>query len=144
MARVAVPLADHLPIDLRELAVVLAFLIGPVREVVDDPLEVQDPQVRSLDGVRAQRFGEGRRIRSGRIAEPIQGIVARIVEDPTGESTYVDIALRFEQSLPAPLQQGLKGRVDVELDEVSPATLILKSAGMIGQASDQTPNVVNN
>jgi hypothetical protein len=74
----------------------------------------------------------------------IPGSVASVSEDTTGEVTRVEIALRLEQTLAAPLQEGLKGRVDVEMDRVSPARLILRSAGMVGQANGQSPSVADN
>jgi membrane fusion protein (multidrug efflux system) len=73
----------------------------------------------------------------------IPGIVTTVSEDPSGEQTVVEIALRIEQTLPAPLQEGLKGRVDIELERVSPATLILRSASMVNK-DDVEPGVANN
>jgi membrane fusion protein (multidrug efflux system) len=74
----------------------------------------------------------------------IPGIVSRVSDDPSGDLTFVEIALRFEQALPAPLQEGLKGQVDIELERVSPATLILRSAGMVNKANAQGPGLANN
>jgi len=80
----------------------------------------------------------------GALNGPIPGIVSRVSEDPSGELTLVEIALRLESSLPAPLQEGLRGRVDIELEQVSPATLILRSAGMVNQVNGQGPTVADN
>jgi membrane fusion protein (multidrug efflux system) len=80
----------------------------------------------------------------GALNGSIPGSVTRVSDDTTGELTRVEIALRYEQTLPAPLQEGLKGRVDVELEEVSPAKLILRSAGMVSQANGQSPGVADN
>jgi hypothetical protein len=75
---------------------------------------------------------------------PIPGIVSRVSEDPSGELTLVEIALRLESSLPAPLQEGLKGRVDIELERVSPATLIMRSAGMVNKVNGNGQGATNN
>ena len=75
---------------------------------------------------------------------PIPGSVTSVADDTTGDLTRVEIALRLEQTLPAPLQEGLKGRVDVEMEQVSPAKLILRSAGMVNQANGQSPGVADN
>jgi hypothetical protein len=37
--------------------------------------------------------------------------------------------LRLDAALPIPLQHGLPGTVEVEVDHVSPATLVLRTAG---------------
>jgi hypothetical protein len=74
----------------------------------------------------------------------IPGIVTGVSEESSGELTVVEIALRFEHALPAPLQEGLKGRVDIELEQVSPATLILRSASMVNKANDNEPGMENN
>ena len=74
----------------------------------------------------------------------IPGIVTGVSEESSGELTVVEIALRFEHALPAPLQEGLKGQVDIELERVSPATLILMSAGMVNKVKDLGPGVANN
>jgi membrane fusion protein (multidrug efflux system) len=79
----------------------------------------------------------------GALNGPIPGIVSRVSEDPSGELTLVEIALRLEHSLPAPLQEGLKGRVDIELERVSPATLIMRSAGMVNKANELDPGAAN-
>jgi hypothetical protein len=74
----------------------------------------------------------------------IPGIVTTVSDDPSGELTVVEIALRIEQTLPAPLQEGLKGRVDIELERVSPATLILRSASMVNKTNDNEAGMANN
>jgi len=79
----------------------------------------------------------------GALNGPIPGIVSRVSEDPSGELTLVEIALHLESSLPAPLQEGLKGRVDIELERVSPATLIMRSAGMVNKANELDPGAAN-
>ena len=68
----------------------------------------------------------------------IPGIVARVSDDSNGKLTVIEITLRFEQSLPAPLQKGLKGQVDIELEEVSPATLkcLLEGFGILTSLDD--------
>ena len=79
----------------------------------------------------------------GALNGPIPGMVSRVSEDTSGDLTLVEIALRLERSMPSPLQEGLKGRVDIELERVSPATLILRSAGMVNQVDSQSPSQAN-
>ena len=60
--------------------------------------------------------------------------VARVAHDTTTEGKLVEITLHPEESLPAPLEEGLKGRVELELERVSPAILLMRSAGLINLA----------
>ena len=70
-------------------------------------------------------------------AAPISATVARVTPDATAGQTYVELVLRLDHRLPAPLHSSLQGRVDIELERVSPATLILRSAGVITPSTNQ-------
>lgn len=73
-------------------------------------------------------------------AGPIPAVVARVVPDPSADQARVELALRLDRRLPAPLQQGLKGRVDIELERVSLATLVLRSGGLADQNQGRNAN----
>ena len=68
---------------------------------------------------------------------PIPAMVAHVNPDPTSDRTYVEIVLRVDQTLPAPLEQDMKGRVDIELERVSPATLVMRSSGLANSGSNR-------
>jgi hypothetical protein len=43
----------------------------------------------------------------------------------------VELALLPDSAPPIPVQHGLPGTVEVEVDRVSPATLVLRTAGLL-------------
>jgi membrane fusion protein (multidrug efflux system) len=73
-------------------------------------------------------------------AAPIPAVVARVNPDPATDGARVELALRLDSGLPAPLQQGLKGRVEVELERVSPAILVFRSGGLVDQTQGRNNN----
>jgi hypothetical protein len=70
-------------------------------------------------------------------AGPIPAIVTGVSPDPTADQARVELALRLDRSLPVPLQQGLKGRVEIELERVSPASLVFRSGGLVNPSTIQ-------
>jgi len=68
---------------------------------------------------------------------PISAQVSRVTNDSPSEGQQVEIILVADGSQAAPLAQGLTGRVEIELEQVSPATLILRNAGMMKQSNSE-------
>lgn len=75
--------------------------------------------------------------------EPIPAMVASVADDTTAEGNHVEITLHPEESLSAPLKEGLKGRVVLELDQVSPAILLMRGAGMTNQAEGNSQEIID-
>lgn len=57
--------------------------------------------------------------------------VARVAEEPRGGRIRVELAARPDRRSRLPLQHGLPGTVEVEVERVSPATLVLRAVGKI-------------
>lgn len=70
-------------------------------------------------------------------AGPVPAIVSDVSADSATHQTRVELALRPESSLPAPLKEGHTGRVDIELETVSPATLVFRAGGLVTQPTNQ-------
>jgi hypothetical protein len=68
---------------------------------------------------------------------PLPAIVASVDPDIDANQTRVELALRPEGSLPAPLKLGKTGRVEIELERVSPATLVFRAGGLVNHDTDQ-------
>jgi hypothetical protein len=67
-------------------------------------------------------------------AGPIPAAVSDIATQPDTDQVQVELVLRVGHGLPAPLRTGMKGRVEIELERVSPATMVLRSGGLVDQA----------
>jgi hypothetical protein len=63
--------------------------------------------------------------------------VASITPDTHAGQTRVELALRPVSALPAPLKPGLTGRVEIELERVSPAAYVFRAGGLVNHATDQ-------
>jgi membrane fusion protein (multidrug efflux system) len=63
------------------------------------------------------------------------GAIAAMVASVAGEvrngQVRVELAIRPDPAPPIPVQHGLPGTVEVEVDRVSPATLVLRTAGLL-------------
>jgi membrane fusion protein (multidrug efflux system) len=59
----------------------------------------------------------------------IRGRVARVAREPRGNLVRVEILLTSEGGSSVPLVHALPGSVDVEVERVTPATLLLRTAG---------------
>ena len=57
--------------------------------------------------------------------------VARVAEEPRGGRIRVELAARPDRRSRLPLQHGLPGTVEVEVERVSPAVLVLRAVGKI-------------
>jgi membrane fusion protein (multidrug efflux system) len=55
--------------------------------------------------------------------------VERVADETREEGVRVELALLEPSAFPAPLDHGLPGSVEVEVEEVSPAELVLRAAG---------------
>ena len=67
-------------------------------------------------------------------AGPVPAIVAEVSSFDDNQSR-VELALRPEGRLPAPLKEGQAGRVEIELERVSPATLVFRAGGLNNDAA---------
>jgi hypothetical protein len=70
-------------------------------------------------------------------ASPLPAVVAKVTTDSDASQTRVELALRPVRSLPVALKQGQAGRVEIESEQVSPATLVFRAGGLANQATDQ-------
>ena len=52
------------------------------------------------------------------------------------DQVQVQLALQPEEDLPVPLAEDVKGRVEIEVDRVTPASVTLSSGGGLGPASN--------
>ena len=77
---VPVPLAQHLVVQLLELAVVLALLVGPLPEVGDDAFQVRDPVLAGPHRIVAQRLSGGGRVVLAASAVPVHRIVGLFLD----------------------------------------------------------------
>ncbi|HEX2076084.1 MAG TPA: HlyD family efflux transporter periplasmic adaptor subunit [Longimicrobium sp.] len=59
----------------------------------------------------------------------LEGRVARVAREPRGGKLRVEIVLSGEAPPAVPLMHALAGSVDVEVERVTPATLLLRAAG---------------
>ena len=59
----------------------------------------------------------------------IRATVARVASESTGGQVRVELDLHPDPRSPIPLQHGLPAEVEVEVDRVSPAVLVLRAAG---------------
>jgi hypothetical protein len=66
---------------------------------------------------------------------PIPAAVSDITTRPDSGQVQVELVLRLGQGLPAPLRTGMKGRVEIELERVSPAKMVLRGGGLVDQAN---------
>lgn len=73
----------------------------------------------------------------------LAGHVDRIGSDPTSGQVQVELALDTGGPLAFPVQHGMTARIEVEVERVSPLTLLLRACGSLGDiAADSTPTVV--
>ena len=61
----------------------------------------------------------------------ISATVASVASEVRDGRVRVELALRPNLASPIPLQHGLPGTVEVEVDRVSPAILVLRTAGQL-------------
>jgi multidrug resistance efflux pump len=61
----------------------------------------------------------------------ISATVASVASEVRNGRVRVELAIRPDSASPIPLQHGLPGTVEVEVDRVSPATLVLRTAGLL-------------
>ncbi|HEV3051282.1 MAG TPA: HlyD family efflux transporter periplasmic adaptor subunit [Longimicrobium sp.] len=59
----------------------------------------------------------------------LHGRVARVAREPRGGTLRVEIVLASDAPAGVPLEHALPGAVDVEIERVNPATLLLRAAG---------------
>lgn len=59
----------------------------------------------------------------------LRGRVARVAREPRGGTLRVEIVLAAAENPSLPLEHALPGSVDVEVERVSPAALLLRAAG---------------
>jgi membrane fusion protein (multidrug efflux system) len=65
--------------------------------------------------------------------------VTRVASELRNERVRVDLTVNADATSPIPFQHGLPGTVEVEVDCVSPATLVLRTAGLLLARSGSTP-----
>jgi membrane fusion protein (multidrug efflux system) len=73
----------------------------------------------------------------------ISATVIRVVSQDDNEWLQVELAIRPNLASAIPLQRGLAGTVEVEVERVSPATLILRAAGQRLVAPDASPKLLD-
>lgn len=61
----------------------------------------------------------------------VSATVASVANEVRDGQVRVELAVRSDAVPPIPLQHGLPGTVEVEVDHVSPAALILRTAGLL-------------
>jgi multidrug resistance efflux pump/uncharacterized membrane protein (UPF0127 family) len=61
----------------------------------------------------------------------VSATVASVASEVRDGWVRVELAVRPDAAPPIPLQHGLPGTVEVEVDHVSPATLVLRTAGLL-------------
>jgi hypothetical protein len=60
----------------------------------------------------------------------LSATVARVADEVQGGGVRVELIVRPEPAWPIPLQDGLHGTVEIEVERVSPATLVLRAVGL--------------
>lgn len=60
----------------------------------------------------------------------IPAVVTSVAKDGQGDQVRVQLALQPEEDLPVPLAKDVKGRVEIEVDRVTPASMTLSSGGL--------------
>lgn len=60
----------------------------------------------------------------------IPAVVTSVTNDRQAGQLQVQLALQPEEDLPFPLAEDVKGRVEIEVDRVSPAAMTLSSGGL--------------
>lgn len=70
----------------------------------------------------------------------LRATVARVASEPQEGMIRVELDVRRERGSVIPLQHGLQGSVEVQVDRLSPATMVLRAAGrrIMGEASAPT------
>ena len=61
----------------------------------------------------------------------VSATVASVASEVRDGWVRVELAVRPDAAPPIPLQHALPGTVEVEVDHVSPATLVLRTAGLL-------------
>jgi hypothetical protein len=61
----------------------------------------------------------------------VAATVASVASEVRDGQVRVELAVRSDAASPIPLQHGLPGTIEVEVDHVSPATLVLRTAGLL-------------
>jgi multidrug resistance efflux pump len=74
-----------------------------------------------LDGFPSTQFGS------------VSATVARVANEPLDGLIRVEFALDLDSTLPVAIEHGLTGSIEVELERVSPAVLVLRAAGYFFQ-----------
>jgi multidrug resistance efflux pump len=65
--------------------------------------------------------------------------VTKVASELRNERMRVDLTVDADAASPIPFQHGLPGTVEVEVDRVSPATLVLRTAGLLLAAPGSMP-----
>ncbi|QDU66469.1 HlyD family secretion protein [Engelhardtia mirabilis] len=97
---------------------------GPLQVVAELPISAAAGRVRvgqqaemELDGFAWSRFGR------------LPLVVARVAAEPRDGAIRVELALDGEPPAGLPLEHGLPGTVSVRVEELTPAELLIRSAG---------------
>ena len=61
----------------------------------------------------------------------VAATVASVASEVRDGQVRVELAVHSDAASPIPLQHGLPGTIEVEVDHVSPAALILRTAGLL-------------
>jgi multidrug resistance efflux pump len=69
----------------------------------------------------------------------VEGRVIKVAGELRNERVRVDLTVDTDATSPIPFQHGLPGTVEVEVDRVSPATLVLRTAGLLLATPGTTP-----
>jgi Cation efflux system protein CusB domain 1 len=70
----------------------------------------------------------------------VSATVASVASEVRGGQVRVELAVRPDAVPLIPLQHGLPGTVEVEVDHVSPVTLVLRTAGLLLTGSGTSRN----
>jgi membrane fusion protein (multidrug efflux system) len=65
--------------------------------------------------------------------------VTEVASELRDERVRVDLTVDTDTASPIPFQHGLPGTVEVEVDRVAPATLVLRTAGLLLAGPGSTP-----
>ena len=72
----------------------------------------------------------------------VQAVVSRVAKEPRDGHIRVELAVRTNAASAIPLQHGLTGTVEVQVERASPATLILRAAGkLLTRPRDASPSI---
>lgn len=97
---------------------------GELKIMADFPPQVighirpGQPAALRLDGFPAEQYGR------------VTATVLRVAQEPRSDKIRVELGIAARQ-VSIPLQHGLLGAVEIEVDRISPAVLILRAAGAL-------------